>query len=163
MDIKRRWRNISLVALGCVLILILFGNQLFASFGGRITSAFTTTDGSTQDRIELAKASLDISKDHFFFGTGLRSFQEMAKKYGYTFNSAAVHQPHNAYLELLQNVGIIGLLGFLSIIIYAYKSRNNKDNRLTLFLILFLTFGILSRLFNDFPTTVWFWVMIGIA
>lgn len=148
---------------GGVLAGILLGDQFVSVFQSRIVSAFSSTDASTNDRLRLAEAALLISKDHPLFGTGIRSFEQMARSYGYVFNSANVHQPHNAYLELLQNLGIIGFTGFMSVISYGYRTRLSKDRCLQYAFSMFLTIGMLSRIFNDFPTAIWFWVILGLA
>ncbi|WP_440657161.1 O-antigen ligase family protein [Candidatus Pelagibacter sp. HIMB1509] len=64
------------------------------------------------------KAGILIFKDNFFFGTGIKSFRnECIKVIEYEGVVCTTH-PHNIYVELLSDTGIIGLMFFL---FYVYK------------------------------------------
>ena len=128
----------------------------------RVFSAFNLKDYSTSDRIVLIQAAWDSFMESPICGNGIRSFASIVKSGLYPINSAAVVQPHNAYFELLQSLGILGFLLFF-LIIYKSVSFKKKNNRYFYIVIMFLTIGLLSRLFNEFPTTIWFWLIVSLC
>ncbi len=59
------------------------------------------------------KAGLLIFKDNFFFGTGIKSFRDECIKVMELEGVVCTTHPHNIYIELLSDTGIIGFIIFL--------------------------------------------------
>ena len=85
-----------------------------------------------------------------FFGNGLKSFRTTCKTKLHLPNRVCEAHPHNYYLELLNDSGLVGLIIFLLGIIFLLfeKSRNPKkiyENEKTIFLCLVII--IISEFF----------------
>ena len=95
--------------------------------------------------------SIHIWKDNKLFGGGLKTYRENCKleKYGQiksmVISERCSTHPHNFYLEILAELGIIGFILFLFLIFYffnkIYKNYLNNNNIVTLS-VLCILFGI---------------------
>lgn len=148
------------------IILFVFGittisnGQVVAMTVSRIVSAFNTQDYSTSDRIVLAQAAWESLRNNPILGNGIRSLVVDIKNGKYQLWSSGVFHPHNAYLETVQSLGIIGAVLFCGIIFLSL--RNKKYNRRYFYIIImFFSIGLLNRLFNEFSTTIWFWSILS--
>lgn len=72
-------------------------------------------------RLEMWRASLLIIRDHPWVGVSREGYEESAAKYvdqGKVHWQAPTHgQPHNAYLEVLVSLGLIGFLPFAGMLL----------------------------------------------
>ena len=92
-------------------------------------------------------------------------YTEIIKKYGY--NSCATH-PHNFYLQIISETGIIGILIFMSIIIYIILGVGIRFDKIPkskffncsilMILILFLPFKVTGDIFSTFYGTLFFFL-----
>jgi O-antigen ligase len=84
------------------------------------------------NRFDIWKMSLDMYYDHFFTGVGLDNFSEVSKKYNFKQDRGPAHyfkiprSPHNDYLKILAETGLVGL-----------------------FLVIFLVFFIIKKIFSS--------------
>jgi len=80
------------------------------------------------DYLKIYNASLHIFFENPFLGTGLKSFLSECKKLqnNNTKNFTCSTHPHNIYLEILVNQGILGLLLFLLFIVILIKNNYSK-------------------------------------
>ena len=100
------------------------------------------------DYLKIYNASLHIFFENPFLGTGLKSFLYECKKLQNNNTKSftcAVH-PHNIYLEILINQGILGLLLFLLFIIFLIKNNYSK--------IIFSQITIENKLLSIFFFTI---------
>ncbi|GAB2456318.1 O-antigen ligase family protein [Xylanimonas ulmi] len=74
---------------------------------GTIRGLFTTSDGSADSRTGAWDAAFDIAKNHLVFGRGFGSFQPLYQIFD------------DEYLTLLVEVGIVGTVAFLGMIVTA--------------------------------------------
>jgi O-antigen ligase len=90
-------------------------------------------------RADIWSYIYDEAKRHFFFGCGYGSFWAVGNSEVLTlYNSLhiIIFQAHMGYLDLLNEVGIIGLfLFFLMVVSYFIKSTNTQGNQLGLWFI----------------------------
>ena len=54
----------------------------------------------------------------FFFGIGSKNFREYCKKEKYNYKFGCRNHPHNMYLQLLSETGIIGFIPVFLLFIY---------------------------------------------
>jgi O-antigen ligase len=117
----------------------------------------------------------DISKQNIFFGTGVKSFRNQCKKYDKDYlklkylkagdyeiyndrgpKSGCSTHPHNVYMELLAETGILGLSMFISLVFIfifkIYKINKNENNLIFIFMLSM----IVSMLFPFKPTGSYF-------
>ena len=59
-----------------------------------------------------------IFKDNVFFGIGSKNFREYCKKEKYNYKFGCRNHPHNMYLKLLSETGIIGFIPVFLLFIY---------------------------------------------
>ncbi|MFQ5995426.1 MAG: O-antigen ligase family protein, partial [Acidiferrobacterales bacterium] len=108
--------------------------------------------GPVGARIEMARVSLLIVRDHPVLGVGRGNYTRAARSYvdaGLVHREAAQHShPHNAYLEMMVSKGIVGLVVFLVLLLYPliYFLRTFKISRppATLGIIHIVGFSVFS-------------------
>ena len=87
-------------------------------------------DSLKGDYLKIYNASLNIFLENPFLGTGLKSFLYECKKFqnnnSHKSFTCSTH-PHNIYLEILVNQGILGLLLFL---LFIFILINNNYSRI---------------------------------
>ena len=123
------------------------------------------------------KTAYEIFLNYPLFGIGLDNYREEAikkeyedKRYFYTNSRASTH-PHQLFFELISEVGIIGLIFFISLFIMvlydglkSYLYRNNKSILPFLLLHIFFIFPILpSGSFFGSNYGVPFWLNLSIV
>ena len=121
--------------------------------------------GSVGKRITLSINSLDIVKENPIFGVGTGDFPSEYKKMNITNNSTTelnnATNPHNMYLLIFVQLGLIGLLSMLSISYYQIKlsfhshNRYLKDIGITLPLLFLVIMLSDSYLLGHFTTLVY--------
>ena len=106
--------------------------------------------GSLSQRIEYTRASLYLIKRHPVFGVGTGDIPEAYRQAYDALNSPLEeqfrHRAHNQYLSITVGFGLIGLLLFLTSLLYPYGS--SKRYRTYLYTI-FLVIALLSMLPED--------------
>ena len=122
---KTRWL---IILVGLIsLISLLFLPQL-----SNIKQEITFQDRSGQIRLAIYKETWNFLKDNPLVGAGLASYSKKIAPYHTTVNNENIeifHHPHNAFLTMWVNLGILGLLSFIIIKFILY----------VLFLILFIS------------------------
>jgi len=77
--------------------------------------------GSVTLRLGFAKYSWKAIKQHFIFGYGTGSFREVyAKTGGPTLGDKLLSHPHNEFLLILFQLGVIGLIVFMFWILFQW-------------------------------------------
>ena len=119
-------------------------------------------------------AAINIFKENFLFGIGINMFSIECLKYVDQFKYACANHPHNIYLEIASEAGILSLTLFLIIIanilkiffIYFFKKKFN----IVFIIILSLSICILiyafpfrstGSFFNNYNSS-FFWVFLGL-
>jgi len=171
---KRKWLYYFLILAGTILGLItqLSNPKLKAIFD-------FTGSSSMHKRLEIWQGSLAIIKDHWLFGIGLGKFQEIYREYiPRVFSSPPldwqVLHSHNLFLMFWLNLGVIGFLAFLGILIYviccfvklAKNKRVFQKIRLEYFIFLGILVTILVHGLLDTPywkndLAILFWLVVG--
>ncbi len=83
------------------------------------TSHFLTSVGQ---RLEFLNHTLQLVKEHPWVGYGTGSFAIVYHSYADLHHIVATDNPHNEYLNVLIQVGGLGLLVFLSLFVIIFKS-----------------------------------------
>jgi len=124
-------------------------------------------------RLEIWQTSLLIFKEHPILGVGLNNFEnvyrETIPRVAFPPLEWLVAQPHNLYLALLTQIGLLGFLAFLWIIIKFFKSVFQQSNQIltTYYLLLASMSAILLHGLIDTPyfkndLSVIFWLIIAL-
>ena len=136
-------------------------------------------DRSGQIRVAMWKEAGQLLQERPLLGAGLASYQERVTPFHTTVNGEGIeifHHPHNLFLTMWVNVGIVGLVGFLIILVWFFRtgfSRNTSHVSRTNFLPLFvmgamvtiLTTGLVDSPYikNDLSIVFWFLVAMMVV
>lgn len=152
-----------------ILILILFcifqiGNQKFQSIFDLSYPAF----GS---RLAIWQSAWEITKDYPILGIGPGMFQEYYLDYQTMFEPYpewAVPQPHNLFLAFWLQAGLLGLIGFVWLMVKFFRaSFSKKQDPLFMILLAIMVYTLIHGLVD---TPVWkndlailFWLTISLS
>jgi putative inorganic carbon (HCO3(-)) transporter len=117
------------------------------------------------------KQGLSIVKDYPVFGTGLSTYMSVSSRYPIVVKGQGEYYPHNSYLHLAAETGLVGLFCFLWILVSWYRLVTQALKKTTHPLLLGLISGISAFLVHSFFETnlyslqlaVLFWFMFGLA
>ena len=152
-----------------VAIAILFASQLNSE---KLDNFLHSGRSSWQSRLEIWRAAWAIAKDHPIFGIGPGMFQDYYLKYQNRFVVPylewAVPQPHNLFLAFWLETGLLGLVGFIWLLIIFFKKiyASAKSNYSALILVIMmgytLTHGLIDTTYFKNDLAVVFWVIIAL-
>lgn len=121
---------------------------------------------SLHSRLMIWEASKEMLKDSPVFGIGPGTFQETYLNYQSRFSTPylewAVAEPHNTLLAFYLQSGVIGLAGFIMILLWLVKRARTGDI-IFLFLVYFLVHGLVDTLYWKNDLAMIFWIAIGLA
>ncbi len=126
---------------------------------------------SLESRLVIWKSAWEITKDYSFLGIGPGLFQEYYlnyQKYFPPYPEWAVPQPHNLWLAFWLQSGLIGLVGFIWLIISFFRQKKpgfNKKPSLIIFatMLVILIHGLLDTPFWKADLAILFWLIIGLG
>jgi O-antigen ligase len=136
----------------------------------RIQDSFIPEDQSVllDDRERLARAGIRAFEHSPFIGTGLDNFRFVAPWY----YPAATHQlPHNVWLQSLAQVGLIGTLALVFLLVrwfitiyLAYRVPGDRSDRELLWAF-FASIAALMAIFLVIPEMIdrHYWLLIGLG
>ncbi|MVX62883.1 O-antigen ligase domain-containing protein [Clostridium chromiireducens] len=125
--------------------------------------------------------SIPIIKNNLILGGGPDTFafrfpqnDLIAKYYAYDTPNMIVDKPHNLFLQIALNEGVIALIAFLAIMIiyiadsiklYAFKNYYNRPQVLGAAACLGVTGYLFAGIFNDSVVSVApiFWIILGVG
>lgn len=150
-------------------VLITAGLMYFVTSGPLQVEAFdrvgtgVESQGADDIRFLLWRTALDLWTNNPIFGVGIGQYQVAGEKFlGYPPGNI----PHNTYLSLLAEFGIVGFIAVLSVPVLVghqlYKLHRTKDIVASCLLIGFLTFAVQAMTLNleNFRP---FWAFLGIS
>jgi Lipid A core - O-antigen ligase and related enzymes len=137
----------------------------------RLGSLFTPEKNTVWERVQLWKGTWNMVKVHPFFGFGVNTFSRYFLEYK-PAEYPDIRYTHNSYLQMWSEIGIFGLLAFLSIVFttlgttlrnISNKMRKGFEGFILLGLIagytaFMIQSGLDTNLFSLVLTTL-FWVM----
>jgi O-antigen ligase len=150
-----------------LLVVILLGGFIAQKTGAletlkfKATSIFDTDSHDNQGRLRIWESTLKLSKDHLLFGVGAGNWKlDIPPYFPYNYNLTYQNwrRPHNDYLWVLSEKGVIGLILYLLVfvltIFYAIKVFiKEKDRSKLLFSSLIISgiAGYMAISFFTFP------------
>ena len=151
-------------------ILIIFIFITAAKFNQIVNSE---NRSSLHSRLMIWNASAEIIKDNLVFGIGPGTFQETYLSYSEKFDELylewAVPQPHNTLLAFYLQTGLIGLIGFVLILVwFFYCCRDEAMPRLygqiiSVLMIYILVHGLVDTMYWKNDLSLMFWLVIGLG
>ncbi len=109
----------------CGILLIIGMAFLFSQFGSEKLNNLLNFDRSSgQSRLMIWRSALKIAQDNWFFGIGPGMFQKYYLDYQKDFPlylEWAVPQPQNIFMAFWLQTGLVGLVGFIWLILIFFK------------------------------------------
>ncbi|XOU94475.1 MAG: O-antigen ligase family protein [Candidatus Kerfeldbacteria bacterium] len=127
---------------------------------------------SFNQRFDFNLAAFDIAKDNIITGSGYNTFQSTYGRYWYSI----FEQPryaHNYFIQTLSDIGVVGFLSFIMFIIlllknfyYLVKNQVNEHKKIIILVSFLAILGsIIHSLFDfgwQFPSVyILFWILAG--
>ena len=139
------------------------------TISGRIKTIPQIATGSNFERIRWWKESLRIIKDYPLVGCGLNTYSVVGRLYK-SFDGGGIY-PHNSYLQMAAETGLLGLFAFLWFLFMFFRIglRYFNQNRDVLVLGLltgisaFLIHAIFDTHLYSLQLVVLFWYMVGLT
>lgn len=186
--LKKRPRVIFIAILLFAICYLLF----LSPWQKTIWQKITFQDLSLQIRLNIWRGAINLIKAHPFFGAGLRGYQQLVSQYQQPFSLPGVEgvisnelhpYPHNLFLTLWTELGVLGLIVFLFIIFQFFKFgfqklfrnltleiRNleqTKNNKITIIallssMIVILIHGAVDTPYFKNDLAVIFWLIVGL-
>ena len=172
-----RVKTYSLTILGIFIVLasVLFAFHNKLPPGSTIRRVFNLQDANTYSRLIQWKVALSGVKDHPLLGTGTENYYIIGNKYYnpeiYQYDGSWLDKPHNYILEILVTNGILGLLAYLGILLFAsvaiFKAYRNELLTLTEGCVLFgglLVYQIQNLfVFDSVAASMMFYLFLGLC
>jgi O-antigen ligase len=118
-------------------------------------------DRSGQIRIQMWQDTAALLMDSPLVGAGMASYTERIFPYHSTVNGETIeifHHPHNIFLTIWVNAGIIGLIGLILILVpITIRLIRNKDWYTLAFLTSLIVMGLVDSPYikNDWAVIIW--------
>ena len=143
--------------------------RLSQTLNQRLGSVMKISEGSSLIRINLWQESLMIMKDYPLTGCGLNTYSKVAPHYK-RFEGGGIY-PHNSFLQMGAEIGLLGLFAFLWLLFVFFKEGFRFFRKTGNFIVLGLLSGISAFLVHAFFDThlyslqlvILFWFMLGLT
>jgi Lipid A core - O-antigen ligase and related enzymes len=179
------------LATGCILLIFVYNWKLillFAVTGGiafkisQIHSRILQFVDISQNlsRIKIWGTAIEVIRDNFWLGVGNANFSDVYNKYSVKFNyityefTPGLH-PHNIFLKIQSELGVLGSLAFISFLISGFRMlRRSIQSASSNFLkpfyqgylisfIVFLQMNLLDNFFSAPKVRIYFFILLAIA
>ncbi len=147
-----------------ILSLSVFLFVMFTPMANGIKKEILLQDVSGQLRINMWGETVELLRHNPLFGVGLASYQKAIYPYRIDKWIEVFHHPHNQFLTMWVNTGLIGLFGFVLILLWFFKTAfKNLKGFLVMFLIssmiVFLVMGLVDSPYIKNDMVIIFWLL----
>ncbi|MBI1883678.1 MAG: O-antigen ligase family protein [Chlamydiae bacterium] len=141
-----------------ILLILLSWFILPSSITHRMQDTFNFSNATIQTRLQTWKGAWDLFLKHPVTGNGLKSFSLLLQK-GYV---------HNCYLQILVEMGALGLLSFLWILGYFFRGlfscqRKTFNIGYGCSILAFTIHSLSDTHLYSIPIATFFWLILGIG
>lgn len=124
--------------------------------GSAIYQTRLSNVSSIENRLSTYKTGIELVKDNFLFGVGYRNYPHVSLNYESRFYMIhAVPDPHNGFLLVIGQLGIIGLIVIILIYynIFKYLFMNKYTSYRKLYILLLISY-IFMNIFHGFVDNI---------
>ena len=126
--------------------------------------------GSVGLRSLWIKVGLDNISNRPFLGYGVGSFKKTVEKYigymedssGLIYDNIITNNPHNEFVSISSQLGLIGLLFYIALLIYLYIVSIRAELGFEIFIIIFMS-SLFNCLFYDNVLGIFSVLVIALA
>lgn len=164
ISIFSAWRKWIWVGIGILIALLLIVPQT----RDNIVGVFETKDVSTDVRLVMWQGAWRIVEDKPVLGTGLASFPVVYEDYKENKHVEFFPNPDHLYLTLWIEMGLLGLLVFMAIVVQFFREGTPKAKGnayivgLMAAMVAILIHGFLDTPYFKNDLAVQFWIFIGL-
>ena len=154
-DKRTRWPAVSLGVLGLCIIILTPRLQ-------GIQHELLLQDRSGQIRVSMWKEATQLIQDRPLLGAGLASYDERIVPYHTTVHGEGIeifHHPHNIFLTMWVNLGLLGLIGFIMMIIGFFLSASRHSWVLVSLMGAVIVMGLVDSPYIKNDLAILFWVL----
>ncbi len=129
-------------------------------------------DRSGQIRLNMWAETTEFLSDNPIAGAGLASYKTLIYPYRIDKWIEVFHHPHNIFLTMWVNLGLLGLVGFVWILVWYYRVGLSRityhitHNNLVVFLLAsmtaLMTTGLVDSPYIKNDLAVLFWLLIAL-
>lgn len=153
---------------------MLFTGLLLLPSNNPIKQELFMQNRSGQIRIDMWKETIQYISDNPIFGAGIGNYKNEIIPYRTTAKIEVFHHPHNLILTMWVNLGILGVIGFLWILIWffmesIYNTNYKKQQEVELStlavttLAVFVIMGLVDSPYIKNDLALFFWLPIAIT
>ncbi len=153
---------ISIVIISFLVLLAFSGFDSDKKVQKHVSQATKLNEGNAKHRIVLWGKTFDLIKNNPVFGVGAGNWRVNILKYDVTKSNKkgliVPRRTHNDYIEIVSNNGIVGLLIYLSIFVFAFimafkiiKKSEDEDDKIFNIILIFGLTGYFIYSFFSFP------------
>lgn len=152
------------------LVIVLIGSFNFTS--GRVMKL--GNDSNVEARLHMWEAAMNIAQEYPVLGVGLGNYGDLMQDY-YPDEAEGAQRhlhAHNTYLEVLAEMGIVGFLGLLWILVLFFRQgyravKKDPDAYNISFMIMFIAVCVsdffMSVILVGITAPVVFWLLLGMG
>lgn len=164
---KIRWWIIGIGTAAFIGLLILPSNN-------PIKQELLMQNRSGQIRINMWQETIGFISDKPLLGAGIGDYKNEIIPYRTTAKIEVFHHPHNLFLTMWVNLGILGLIGFVWLIVWFYKTtifdtnyKNKQEKNKAILacstMTVFLVMGLVDSPYIKNDLALFFWLPIAIT
>lgn len=138
----------------------------------RLLSSITMSDSSSQYRVSIYQAGLEIIRHYWVTGIGVDAFNEIYPLF--SLEAANAYHVHNLFLQEFIELGIVGFGVFLGMLVFFFQklystmTRAARRYRFLLAAIFGAVAGVLlqgmtDHIWFDYSIVLLFWCILGIG
>lgn len=163
MNQKTRWSAIAAAVIGLSVFALL-------PIQNPIKQELLLQDRSGQIRLSMWAETWDLLADRPITGTGLASYDERIGPYHRTVNGEGIeifHHPHNLFLTMWVNTGLVGLIAFVGMVTFAFiavskhRPLGYRQQYFAITLVVMLVMGLVDSPYIKNDLSIFFWFVLA--
>ncbi|MFH0814810.1 MAG: O-antigen ligase family protein [Candidatus Falkowbacteria bacterium] len=149
-----------------ILLIIIAGVLIYLNPAPKIVSEILLKDWSGQVRIKMWQETWTMLKDNPIFGAGLSGYQTTIAPYHIWPFVEIFMYPHNFILTFWSELGLLGLLSWIGLLIFIFKLSTRTDRTIALAVIwsvsAIIIHGLVDVPYFKNDLSILFWLLFAL-